>query len=818
MRSAATFFTFIFFALSATAQNFTLNGKVTNDNGSPVPFASVYLKNTSKGTSANSEGEYQLKLAAGTYNLVFKAIGYRQQNQKLLVSSNQSLDVKLAAEIYELNDVVIRSDGEDPAYAIIRKAVRKRKIHLREVDAYTTDVYIKGMQKLLAAPKKFLGRDIAKMGKEMGLDSNRRGIIYLSESESKLSFMQPGHFREEMISSKVSGSNRAFSFNRASDMKVNFYENLQDWEGLSNRPIISPLADNGLFYYRYKYLGSVSENGESVNKIQVIPRRNGDPVFRGHIYILEDSWRIHGADLFLTKEANINIVDTLKINQQFIPVGNKTWMPSSVKFDFTGGLFGFRFGGYFMAIYKNYDLSPALNRKEFTEVLRIVKGVNKKDSAFWAQARPVPLTDEEKADYRKKDTLAAKRESKPYLDSLDRVNNKFKPVSFLIGSGYNPRNRYKKEFYHFSSLASSVFYNTVEGFGLNYEAAYSRRIDSLNNKSVALSGKIRYGFSSNDLYGTLVGNVPTGKSMFGFNLGSDVMDLNNLGSITPLGNSINSLFYERNFMKLYEKKFVRLWLSRRISGGLVTTVSAEWANRKHLSNTTDYTFIDDKNNGFSSNNPFSPLSDAEVFPENQSFRMGLRATYEFSKEYATYPTGKVYQPSKYPQIGLSYTQSFKRVLGSDTQFSLLSFDVSKSDIKLGLYGKSAFWLGAGKFLNSSQMYYPDFKHFIGTQSLGYTPKINSFLFLDYYSFSTEDKYLEGHFEHNFSGFITNKLPLIRKLKLQEIAGINYLATPVLKNYSEVYFGLQYLTFRGSYGISYRDGKKADRGFRIAYGF
>jgi hypothetical protein len=58
-----------------------------------------------------------------------------------------------------------------------------------------------------------------------------------------------------MVSSKVSGSNRAFSFNRASDFKVNFYENLLNWDGLSNRPFISPIADNALFYYNYKYMG-----------------------------------------------------------------------------------------------------------------------------------------------------------------------------------------------------------------------------------------------------------------------------------------------------------------------------------------------------------------------------------------------------------------------------------------------------------------------------------------------------------------------------------------------------------------------------------
>ena len=818
MKPAFAFLAFLFLALNAAAQTFLVKGKISDEQGNPVPFASVYLKNTSRGTSANSEAIYQLRLPAGKHELIFKAIGYRQQSAELIVSADQVLDAKLKTEIYELNDVVIRTDGEDPAYAIMRKAIRKRKNHLQEVQSYTTDVYIKGMQKLLAAPKKFLGKDVAKLGKEMGLDSNRQGIIYLSESESKLSFMQPDRFREEMISSKVSGSNRAFSFNRASDMKVNFYENIQNWDGLSNRPIISPLADNALFYYRFKYLGSAVENGLPVNKIQVIPRRSTDPVFRGNIYILEDSWRLHSADLYLTKEANINFVDTLNIDQQFIPVGNKLWMPSSVKFDFTGGVFGFRFGGYFMAVYENYDLNPTLDRKEFAEVLRITREVNKKDSNYWAQARPIPLTDEERTDYRKKDTLAAKRESRPYLDSLDKVSNRFKPVSFLIGSGYNPRNRYRKEYYRFGSLASSVFYNTVEGFGINYSTSYSKQIDSITSKYLSITGKIRYGFSSDDWYGSVAGNVPVGNSNLGFNIGSDVLDLNNLGSIHTLGNSINSLFYERNFLKLYEKKFLQIWATRRISGGLIATLSTEWASRKSLSNTSNYSFIDDKGEVFSSNNPFTPLTDTELFPENQSFRVGLRATYDFSNEYATYPNGKVYQPSRYPRIGVNFTHSFRDVFGSDTRFDLLSFDITKSDIKLGLYGKSSFWLGAGKYLNSEQLYYPDFKHFIGTRSLAYTPKINTFLFLDYYQFSTADKYFEGHLEHNFSGFITNKLPLIRKLKLQEIAGFNYLSTPGFKNHNEVYFGLQYLNFRGLYGMSYQQGKQTDRGFKIAYGF
>ncbi len=811
-------FLIIFLGFNAFCQTYNLSGSVTDVYGNPVPFASIYVKNTSIGTSANSNGEYTLRLNPGNNDLIYKAIGFKQESKSVILSGNKEVNVQLQTEVYELKDVVIKGGGEDPAYEIIRQAIKQRKTYLNEVDQFTAEVYIKGLQKLLAAPKKFLGKDIGKIGQEIGLDSNRQGIVYLSESESKLSYIKPDKFREVMLSSKVSGSNRAFSFNRASDIKVNFYENIQDWEGLSNRPFISPISENALFYYQYKYIGSFTENGLSVNKIQVIPRRSTDPVFSGFIYILENSWRLHSLDLSITKASNINFVDTLKVNQQFIPVGKKVWMPASVKFDFVGGLFGFRFGGYFIAVYKNYDIDPKLNLKDFNEVLHIDKEVSEKDSAYWAQVRPVPLTTEEKVDYQKKEILAAKRESKVYLDSLDKVHNKFKLIPFIIGNGYQVRNRFKRENFSFSSLKNSIFYNTVEGFGIDYKVNFSKRIDSTLNKYLMLSSNLRYGEESQKFYGSLSGSFPVKETNFSFDIGSDVRDLNNLGSISAFGNTINSLFYERNYLKLYDKRFISLSASRRVANDVVLYSTIEWAQRKSLQNKTDYTFVDVKDREFTSNNPFDPTTATPLFPDNNSFKIKLGMQFQLGQTYATYPGGKVYYPSNFPLLEMNYTKGFKNVLGSDVDFDLLTASLSKNDISLGLYGKSSFYAGVGKFLNSKSVYFPDYKHFIGTQSLSFVPKINTYLFLDYYNYSTAEKFFEGHFEHNFSGFITNKIPLVRKLKLQEIAGINYLSTPKLKNYVEDYFGIQYLNFRVIYGFSYDSGNKVDSGFKIAYGF
>jgi hypothetical protein len=800
------FFIILLLLLTSTifAQDVTLSGKITDAAGNAVPFATVYVRNTTKGTSANSEGGYTLNLKPGQYDVQYRAMGYKQESHRVDLKANQSIDVVLKAEDYQLKEVSIRAGAEDPAYAIIRKAIKKRKTYLNEVDAYTCEVYIKGLQKLLAAPKKFLGLDVQKMARENGLDSNRRGIVYLSESQSKYSFMRPDKVHEELISSKVSGSNRAFSFNRASDMQVNFYENLQVWGGLSNRPLISPIADNALSYYKYKYAGTTIENGETINKIQIIPRSDYDPCFSGYIYILEDSWRIQGLDLYITKKANINFVDTLKVSEQFFPVNGNAWMPASLKFEFTGGLFGFKIGGYFISLYKDYDIDPKLDRKQFAEVLRITKGVNKKDSTYWEQERPIPLTDEEKTDYKKKAVLAAKRESKPYLDSLDKEHNKLSVGKLLIG-GYNHRNRYDHESYNFNSLLSSVSYNTVEGFALGYGGSFTKQIDSVNDRYINVYGKVQYGFS-NKLFNASGGvTLPVGSATLNLGGGSDVVDMNNREPISSFMNTAYTLLNRQNFEKLYQKQYASATISKRIYGGWQVSAGAEWADRKYLSNTTDYSFFHPKGHEFTSNNPLSPDVDVPLFPENQSFKVNVRTTYDFSNRYETYPTGRRYVPSKYPTIGLSFTKAVKNIFGSDADYNLVSADISKSDIPMGFYGKTSFYVGAGKFFDTKSIYYIDYRHFSGNQVLFYQGGINKFLLLDYYRFSTGDKYLEGHLEHNFSGLVTNMIPLIRKLKLQEIINVNYLSTPTLKNYTELGVGFQTnIGLRVMYGTSFNN--------------
>ena len=801
------------------AQNFIIEGKVSDNQNQAIPFATVFVKGTTIGTSANKDGFFTLKLTSGNKDLIFSAVGFKQLIKPVFINQDIIVNVSLNPEIFELKDVIVKSGGEDPAYDIIRKAIKERKNYLNQKSAYTCDVYIKGIQRLLKAPEKFFGRDVGTVTSEIGLDSNRTGIIYQSESQSILSYLPPKNYREEMISSKVAGGNRSFSFNRATDLLLNFYENFQEWDGLSNRPFISPIADNALFYYNYKLIGSTVENGELINKIELLPKRGYDPAYRGFIYIVEDSWRIHSTDFLMTKESNISLLDTLHINQSYIAVNKKLWLPNSIKLQFTGGFLGFKFGGYYVGVYNNYNVNPPLNSKDFKEVLKITSDVNKKDSIYWEKARPIPLTLEEQNNYVKKDSLAERRLSKPYLDSLDHKNNKFKITKLLLG-GYNPRDRYNKSSFHIDAILPAIHFNTVEGFAINYGASYTKQIDTLNNRFLRLAGNFRYGFSNKIFSANTNANIPIGKKLsLTVRLGSDIEDLNDRGTLSLLNNAINSLFFERNYSKFYQKKFGEAYMSSRLPFGLIASFGLAYQDNKWLPNATTYAFRNYKDADYTSNNPFIDNQDIPLFNPYQNFNLNLSLSYNFSSKYRTYPQGKFYLPSKWPTLSMRYEKAIPNFFGSDASYDHGSITLTKRNIKLGFYGDFDFSATAGTFLSAKNVQFPDLKHFRGNKTLFINAVTSQFLFLDYYKFSTSTDYFEGHVEHNFKSFFTNKIPLLRKLKMQELLGFNYLhSTAFSKGYKELYFGVVATGYKIYYGFSFEGNRQVNSGFKIAYGF
>lgn len=795
-------------------QTFILSGKITDKN-EPLPFATIMVKGTTFGTNSNVNGDYALKLPAGIYEMVYQYVGYSKKIQKVELTGDKTVNINLSADGVTLTEVEIKA-GEDPAYPIIRKAIKKRKYYLRQVDAYTCKAYIKGLQRIKQIPKNF-AKLVKISGGSASDTADMKGVVYLSESESKYHYRAPDDEKEIMYSSKVSGDNKAFSFNQLSDMKVNFYNNLVELGNLSDRPFTSPINENAFLYYRFYLLGTIKGDGKVINKIKVVPKRKTDPCFRGIIYIQDSTWRITSVDLMLTKDAKIDFVDTLLIKQLHSPVRNDSvWLPVTLNFYFDFKAFGFKGDGYFNANIKEYDLHPVFPKKFFkNEVLKVEEDANKKDTSYWTTNRAVPLTTEEAKDYRVKDSIAEIRGTDRYKDSVDKKHNKLKFNDVFMGYTYH--NTKKKFTVSLPGIITNgVQYNTVEGLNLSYKFSINKRYEDY--RFFSISGKSRYGFS-NKLWGGELGFnylfKPEKFSRIGINIKTIAEQFNEQYPISPLINSAYTLLMNENYMKLYKESAVTAFYFTELINGIYFNSQVKYAERSPLKNTTDLLLVDHLDKLFTSNDPQNPVNDLNIFNINNALTAEISFTFRFKQKYYTLPHQKIISGSKYPRLSVGYKKAFP-YLNAVADYDLASANVSDK-IKLGLFGNLNYRLRGGYFLNTSKMYFMDYKHFTGNQTYFNTNDyLSSYRLLPYYAYSADKWFAEAHAEHHFNGFIINKIPLIKKLKVQEVIGGHFMASNKLDYYYEVNFGLEKLfkVIRIDYVLGYAPDSKLKQGFTI----
>jgi hypothetical protein len=477
--------------------------------------------------------------------------------------------------------------------------------------------------------------------------------------------------------------------------------------------------------------------------------------------------------------------------------------------------FGFKGNGYFLGVNSNVNIKPALPKDYFGgEVLKVNAEANKKDSAYWDEFRPIPLTTEESTDYHRRDSSETIRKSKPYLDSLDRKDNKV-TVNKILWGGYTYNKSFERKSFHISSLIENIQFNTVEGWNASLRASYG--INPEDHRDFIMEGNVRYGFSNEHFNGFLSASKRYNafkRSRWTVKAGTEVLQYNDNNPIGPFLNTLYTLFGEQNYMKVYEKYFASVSHSSELFNGFRLRLGAEYSDRLPLVNTTDYTWSHRDDRVFTSNNPLNPYDDTTAFKRHQSLLLTGEVRIRFAQEYFSYPYEKINLDSKYPSVFFRYTKALPGILNSDNDYDLISGGV-QGNKSFNLAGTSSFIIEAGKFLNTAQLEFMDFRHFNGNQILFTTINNESFNLLDYYAYSITKPFVEAHFEHDFGGLIFNKIPLLRKLKISEIGQLNLVAVEERTPYYELGAGIEKLgVFRASYTFSFLGSKPSVSGLTI----
>jgi len=802
-----------FLLLQVSAFGGTLEGYVMDTNGAPLPFCNIYLRENSLTAVSNEDGFYKLQAPAGKYTVVFQYIGYQKTEREVELEANAvlRLDVSLETELMELHEVVIRADAEDPAYPIIRLAIAKRETHLREINSFSCRAYIKGLQKFTEAPDKILGIQLNTI---LDVDSNNTGIVYLSESASTFHFQYPDKTKEIMHASKVSGDNRGFSFNDAASMQMNFYHNMETIQGFTQRGLVSPIADNALFFYTYKLLGTMEDGEHTIYKIEVTPKRASDPVLKGLVYITDHDHRLFGLSLEAGSANGIEFLDTFRVEQEYFYVDSIP-VVLSTRYTFSYDFFGIRGNGYFHGHYSDFTINPVFPEKFFTgEVSRIQEGANKQDSVYWAGIRPMQLSDEESADYHEKALLAAKKETRAYQDSVDKVINAFR-WSHLIG-GYVYQNNWRNFRFGTSTLAETIQFNTIESWVFQPTLSFTKNPDTAHEWSV--SATLRYASAIQGI--SSLGTVRFRPeqfhgTQFTISGGSTVRQYNNYG-ISPSVNSVYTLFLEENYLKLFGCDFIQLHFRRELWNGVYFSLETEYANRYRLHNAPEiFTLIDREAMMYAPNDVFSTSADTILLsaPMPDLLRFGLRVRYVIGQTYITLPDDKFAFDSKYPTIHaavqtFSYPDSLLFV-----QFSLGVDDA----IKLGLAGSFTYTI-SGKYMPGTNL--PDLAdrlHAAGNETHISRLAEAAFFMLPYYYASSTDHLVTAHAQWHTDGFIFRKIPLFKQLQLDPVFSVNYLTSGTANAYLEVAAGLEHIFKIGRVDLAYTPSSDISPNFRILLG-
>ena len=90
----------------------TLEGVVTDSEGRPLPYTTIFVDGTSRGTTADSEGRYRLVLEKGETDIVVQMLGYATERLSLNVAEgSNNLDVVLSTEATGIEEVVVSASG-----------------------------------------------------------------------------------------------------------------------------------------------------------------------------------------------------------------------------------------------------------------------------------------------------------------------------------------------------------------------------------------------------------------------------------------------------------------------------------------------------------------------------------------------------------------------------------------------------------------------------------------------------------------------------------------------------------------------------------
>lgn len=831
-----------------------LKGKITDDAGKPIPYASIYAKELRQGTSSNSDGYYLLRVPKGEFTFIFRSLGYETVEQRVKLEADEvTLNITMPVKPFLIAPVTVGGKGEDIAYDVVRKAIAMAPYYRNLVSEYEAEVYLKGtfkVDKLSWLVKRSI-KDSPNPPKE--------GSLYMQETYNNVKFTAPDKFDQKvkMIRSNFPGEINSTD-NILGFVSANLYQP-------KIGEIILPLAPYALNHYQFKYEGYAFQDNRALVKVKVIPKRKSRQLVEGYMYIAEDYWNLHEIDFTVQ-----SLAGPFRIKQTFGEVELNAWLPISQYFDIDANFLGnvARIQYVTSIKYSNvkintkvkppvkidikeaeaakpaepepvkrnasqrqkkadYRMEQLLNKDNLTNremyelqklmekqvrksdtlsnklevpnplTITIDSSAAKADTVAWQLVRPVALDAEEFKVNREIDRKLQLNPDSAVADSAVKVN-----LPKILYNGHRWYDAKKKQTIRFSGFgAPNEFrFNTVDGFVVGAWGSYGKQYQA---NGIYIRQSAYYAFAR---------KAPMGETDFRFSyanmnrglasvrLGWISYDFNSDAGISPITNTSASLWFGRNYMKLYENRYVSL--SNRIDpfNGFEVYTSVSLARRVELQNNTDFIFYRQNVKWYTPNTPANEGVTSQNLSTHSAFEGSIRLRYTPYYHYRIRDGRKQMLYSRWPTFTVQVKKAFAEFFNTNADYVHWETMVSQT-IRTGPSNRITYKFIYGDFASKRNLYFVDFKHFNTMRVPVVIPSFNEgYQNISYYRRSTSDSYAQAFLGYQSPYLALKYLPFLSNRIWQENLQFAFLKTKGYKPYYEVGYFISQIGVVGGIGI------------------
>lgn len=754
----------LLFSYQAKAQQ-VVQGSITDSLSSlPIAYAAIYLQGTTIGTMSNEKGAFSL-LVGNEPILVVSSIGYQGVSIPLNSLHNLSdIQVKLVPLQYQLSEAVIKP-GKDrytkkgnPAVEFVQHVIDRRdENNPRNKDFYTYERY----EKLILAMNEFSEDQLTKgVYKNLGFLKNHidtsevsgKPILIVSNKE----LLEENYFRKTpqtekrlITATKHDGIDEMIAQDNLQAFFGEVFKEVDIFENnisLFLQRFVSPISSLGPNFYKYYLLDTVMVDGIRCQDLGFVPTSSESFGFTGHLYVaLDSTYFIKRIQLNVPKAINLNFVDHMSIIQEFerLPDHTRLLMKDdiTVEFKLTGKDKGFY--ARRTNTYRKHSFLPPEDNALFKQAAATAELPEAKfrDEEFWKQHRHIAIPEKENS----ANKLMSNLRDIPLFYWGEKV------ISTIV-AGYIPISADSSKLL-VGPMNTMISGNSFEGVRLKAGAITTT---ALHPRWFA-GGYVAYGTRDEEF-------KYMGQLEYSF---IKKKDHNNEFPIHAVRATYTYDTDQIGQQYLFTNKDnIVLSLKRKADDRITYLRKAEIAyKREHYSGLSYHAILRNKIEYATEFVKFERTTGSD-FPElidkYQMTEAEFKIRYAKNEKFYQTRTKRYAITFEVPVFSLTHITAKKGWLGADYTYNRTEVGFDKR-FWLSAFGYIDTYLKAGKVWDAV----PFTMLALPNANLSYTIQPQSFALMNAVEF-INDQYASWDLTYNMNGFVFNRIPIFKYLKLREV--------------------------------------------------